>query len=56
MSSEIKWRFKLAIISSILLILLEAFWFSIVDVLTVFGILPLSAMIWLFLLAARLPV
>lgn len=54
MSSEIKWRFKLAIISSILLILLEAFWFSIVDVVTVFGILPLSAMIWLFFIGCSI--
>ena len=54
MSSEIKWRFKLAIISSILLILLEAFWFSIVDVITVFGMVLLSAMIWLFFIGCSI--
>ena len=54
MSSEIKWIFKLAITSSILLILLEVFWFSIVDVITVFGMPLLSAIIWLFFIACSI--
>ena len=48
MFSEIKWRFKLAIVSSILLVLLSAFQWSLVEIITVFLMVPLSGAVWLF--------
>ncbi|KZN48308.1 hypothetical protein [Pseudoalteromonas luteoviolacea] len=50
MFSEIKWRFNLAIISSILLILLSAFQWSLVDIVTVFLMIPLFGAVWVFFL------
>ncbi len=48
MLSGIKKRFDLAIISSVLLILLSVFEWSLVDTITIFLMLPLSAAVWLF--------
>ncbi len=48
MFSEIKWKFYLAIISSFLLILLYAFQWSLVEIITVFLMMPLSGVVWLF--------
>ncbi|WP_434926070.1 hypothetical protein ACRWQN_10595 [Shewanella sp. HL-SH8] len=47
MFSEIKWRFNLAVISSLLLILLSAFQWSLVEIITVFLMMPLSGAVWL---------
>ncbi len=51
MFSEIKWRFNLAIISSLLLILLSAFQWTLVEIITVFFMMPLSGAVWLFFIS-----
>ena len=51
MFSEIKWRFNLAIISSLLLILLSAFQWTLVEIITVFLMMPLSGAVWLFFIS-----
>ncbi len=54
MFSEIKWRFNFAIISSLLLILLSAFQWSLVEIITVFLMMPLSGAVWLFFIVCMI--
>lgn len=48
MFSEIKWRFNLAIFSSLLLVLLAAFQWSLEEIFTIFLMVPLSAGVFIF--------
>lgn len=54
MLSVIKKRFNVAIISSVLLILLSAFQWSLIDTFTIFLMMPLSAAVWLFFIGCMI--
>lgn len=54
MLSGIKNRFNFAVISSVLVILLTAFEWSLVDTITIFLMLPLSAAVWLFFIGCMI--
>lgn len=52
--SEIKWRFIVAVSASLLIIILTAFEWSIIDRITPFLYMPLSGVVWLFFMAAAI--
>ncbi len=54
MFSEIKWRFYLAVISSVLLILLSAFQWSLVEIITVFLMVPLFGIVGVFFIGCMI--